>query len=206
MALPTPAEVRAHLEGFNITASVSSDAFITDERDNNVVPFVEGFIGASVSVVRTITEYLSGTGTTRLILNNRLATAIVSIVIVRGEDFIGNLSLNSFDLIPGEGIVKAKTNISEGMYFTLFPKGESNLKVTYTIGGTLPADLAHAIKKLTCIKVLQNIEGRTGGGELSTQGFSRNYGNLGKYSNIRKQFNNEAMNILRRYSTAVVGS
>jgi hypothetical protein len=206
-SIPTPAEARAHLEDFcAVNASTISDAFITDERDNNIVPHVNNFCRTNVSTLQTVTEYYSGNGSTILILNRRNITTLLDIQIVRGEPFLTQISLSSVDLIPNEGILKAKKNLNEGLYFVLFPKGEDNIKVQYTYGGVLNDDVAMAIKKLMCVAILDNIEGRTGGGDLSVQNYNRSFGSMGKYSNIRKRLSNAATNILRRYTSAVVGA
>ena len=162
-AIPDADSMRAHLEGYNITTSILSDTWIEDERDNTIVPFVEEYTG-SLSAEETKTEYYSGNGTDTLMLNRRNINSLVSIEFVRAGDLLGNISLGSIQLIASEGILKAKTNISEGLLFSLFSKGEKNIRIAYKIGGTVKDDIEMAIKKLTCVAMLTNLEGRTGGG------------------------------------------
>lgn len=204
--MPTVQECRDHLEGYNITTSILSTAWITDEMTYNVLPMVEQITG-DLSAAETITDYLSGNGGKTLILHRRNSTiTLVSITLVSSSDIIGTIPLTSVELIAKEGILRAKTLISEGLYFPLFPHGQKNIKVVYTIGGSVPDDIEMAIKKLTCITMLDNLEGRTGGGALTVQGFSRQYGDKGKYTNIRNRLNRAATTILKRYTSAVVGS
>jgi hypothetical protein len=59
---------------------------------------------------------------------------------------------------------------------------------------------------LSACACLTEIEGRTGGGDLNVQAFGRSYGNMGKYTHVRTQFNNQAMMILKKYMTPVIGA
>lgn len=204
--IPTATEIRDHLEGYNITTSIISDAFIVDERDNNIIPFIESVCRTSLSAEKEVTEWYSGNGTSILILNRRNINSVSTIQLVSGEDVTAVINPASIDKILAEGILKVKSGLSEYFNWRIFPKGEDNLKITYKYGGTITGDIAMAVKKLVCSTILDNLEGSTGGGDLSTQGFSRNYGEMGKYTNIRKRLNSQAMAILNRYKTAVVGA
>ena len=204
-SIPSVTDCRSHLEGYNITTSILSDAWITDERDNSIIPFVETFTG-NLSAEEEITEYYSGNGTDSLILNRRNINSITSIQYVNYSGALGAVSINSVVLIAGQGIVKAKANMDEGLYNILFSKGNKNIKVVYKIGGTVADDIEMAIKKLTCCAMLDNLEGRTGGGSLTVQGFGRQYGDKGKYTNIRARLYRQALLALRRYQSSVVGS
>ena len=206
MALPTVDEIRnIFLEGYDITTSIASDSFIERRRDKVVVPFVENFIRTSISTQQTAVEYYNGNGTTTLILNRRNIVSLTKIELVGVQDIIGTISLASIEIIPDQGILKAKTTLSEGAFFALFPKGKRNIKVTYVHGGTLDDDVAEAIGLLTAVSVLDHVGNRTGGGALGVQAFSRNYGAGSKYTNAIKSMRNEAITILNRYSSGVVG-
>ncbi len=207
MAIPTATEARNHLEGYQVNSSILSDGWIEDERDGNVVPYVESYTKRSISdeTEQEVTEFYSGVGTSILILNRRPVNELVNLELVRGDE-LGPISVQSHEPIGSQGLLKAKTNLSEGIFFSIFPKGEKNIKVTYKYSGALPADLKMAIKKLMCVKMLQNISSRTGGGSLSTQGFSRNYGDRGKYTNAMNELSRDAHAIMNRYKSAVVGS
>ncbi len=206
MALPSASEIRSHLEGYNITSSKVSDSWINDERDEVVVPYVEDQVGFSLESEDTKIDYHSGNGRSVLYLNRRGITEIVSVDLVRASDIIGTISLSSFELNSDEGFLKAVSNFSEGIWSVLFPKGDKNIKVTYTIGGTLTTRLNTIVKKFTCISMLDLIEGRTGGGSLGVQAFNRNYGDKGKYTNIRGRLNKAAVVLLRKFQTGVTGS
>lgn len=205
-SLPTVSECRAHLEGYNITTSIMSDAWITDERDNTIVPFVERILKTDLDTEQEVTEYYSGTAEEVLILNRRNVTEVTQVEFVQGEEYTSRIDNTSYVLIGG-GMLRSLMGFTQGMYiYKLWPKGKKNIKVTYKYGGVIENDVKQAIKKLTCVAMLENIEGRTGGGALTVQSFSRNYGNTGKYHNIRMQLGRKAMALLRKYMTGVVGS
>jgi hypothetical protein len=203
-----PIDMRNHLEGYcEVTTSSISDAWIIDERDNTVIPYVNNFCQTDIQTEQTAVEWYSGNGTDTMILNRRNINSIVSIELVKAYNIFAGISVSSVDIISAEGILKAKTNLNEGLYVVLFPKGKDNIKITYKYGGSLPNDLKQAVKKLCCILMLDNIEGRTGGGGLGVMAYNKVYGNMGKYSNIRKRLSDQAHTILRRYSNSgVVGA
>lgn len=206
MSLPTYADVLAQLEGYCVTDGIVSNTFITDQLNNVVIPYVENFCRNSFSVLKQVVEYYSGTGKDELILNRKNVVEIIGIRLVSGNDIDTTINIASLELITRAGILKVKSGLSEYYNYRIFPKGNDNIKVTYTYGGTCPADVSQAMQKLTAIIVLDQIEGRTGGGQLSGQAYNRQYGNMGKFSNIRKRFNQQAHAILRRYSTGIVGA
>lgn len=205
-AIPTVQDMRDHLEGYCITNTVLSDQWITDERDLTVVPYVEQAIRRSLSQEEEITEYISGTSEGTVMLSRRDINSLVSIELVHHSDFDSHISLNSVILIPEKGIVKSVANFPEYSYSRVFPKGNNNIKIVYKVGGTIPNDIEMAIKKLTCILMLDNIEGRTGGGSLAVQAYRRDFGSKGRYTHIRKRLSLHAMTILRRYTSSVVGN
>ena len=204
-ALPVAADCRSHLEGYNITTSILSDAWITDVIANTIVPYWENITGMSLSAETEVIEYLSGNGTSILMLNRRPVNSIEDVSFVIGGDSDALFDLSSVELIAAEGIIKRKYS-SINYRSRLWPKGEKNIKVTYKYGGSIANDIEMALKKLACIEMLGLIEGRTGGGDLSVQNFGRGYGNRGKYTNIRNDFSRKALFTVRKYSTAVSGS
>ncbi len=207
MAIFTPSDVRSYLEGF-IAASTSSisDTWIQDEIDNTVIPFAENFCRTSFSAVQTVSEIYSGNGTSLIILNRKNITAVLAIQLIRDTNYVSYISPAAVEVLAAEGILKARTNYNEGIYCTLWPKGNDNIKIQYTYGGTCPNDVKKALIKLTAILVLGLIEGRTGGGDLSVQGFARSYGKMGKYTNVIMKIYRQAMSTLKRYSTSVSGA
>ena len=206
MPLPTAQNVYDYLEGYGINSLVVSTTWIENQRDEEIVPYVEHQLGYSIDAEQTVTEYHSGNGQDTLILNNRNITELVSIELVRGSDISGAISLSSLELITDKGIIKARSGYPEYYIQKIFPAGQNNIKVTYKIGSAYPTDLMLAVKMLTAIAVLQNISSRTGGGDLSVQGFSRNYGGMGRYTVIIKQMDKRAHNIISKYRSSVIGS
>jgi|GEM_PF-4901652 len=204
--IPTALEIRNYLQGYNMTDCIISDEWIEEARDFEVIPFIEKQARTNLTAEETVEEYHNGISWDRIILDRKNAISLVSVKLVSGEDISGVIDLSALELIQGAGIVKVKSGLSEYYNYRTFPKGNDNIKITYKCGGVVNNDLALAIKKLTCVLILDLIEGRTGGGSLTVQSFGRDYGNMGKYSNIRKRLYYQAMNIIRRYSTAVVGS
>jgi hypothetical protein len=206
VSLPTAADVRAQLEGYNINASLVSDTFINNEMSDMIVPYIEKVCRTSLQSLVQVTEWYSGNGSSILVMNRRNIVQLITIALVRGSDFLSYINLDAIDLVASEGILKARTRVSEGYYFSIFPKGEDNLRITYTYGNALDAQLALAVKYLACITVLDNLEGRTGGGSISTEGWTRDFGSQGKYSNYRRKLAARALWILNQYNTSVVGA
>ena len=205
MAAPTATEIRNILEGYGITTSVLSDSWINDCRDNDVIPHVNETTRMNFSAEQTVTEYYSGNGTDILILNRRPVNEITDISYVKS--LVSGNFLNSIELIEDKGILKAKTDFAEGSYLPVFAKGNNNIKVTYKYGmDDYPDDVFRAVEYLVCAKMLNLIGARTGGGSVQVQSHGRNYGNNGKYTDIRKEFILSAYQILRKYMTYVVGS
>lgn len=206
MAMPTASDVRAYLEGYQITSSILSDNWINNEILNNVVPYIERYCRTSLVGLKTVTEWYSGNGSSQLILNRKNIVSLVQIALVRGSDFLSYIALDAIDLEQEPGVLKARTRVSEGYYFSIFPRGEDNLKITYTYGNALDAPLTQAIIFLACNSVLAFLADRTGGGSINTEGWSRDFGNMGKYTNIRKRLDRMAHSILKDYKTGVVGA
>ena len=206
MPLPTSQDVYDFLEGYGISASVVSTTWIEDVRDTEIVPHVEHLLGYELDSEQTITEYYSGNGSDILILNRKGITEITAIELVTGHDISGAISLSSIELLSGKGILKAKTGVPEYYDNRTFPKGKNNIKITYKIGEAYKSDIMMAAKMLMAIAVLAHISDMTGGGNLTVQGFNRNHGNMGRYSNIRKGLNKRVNNILGKYVSSVVGS
>lgn len=207
MALPTSTDVRDFLEGYGIDSTVLTSTWINNRISNLIIPFVERIIKRAVEGTEQVTEYLSGNGKSVLMLSRKNVTSLVSISYVSGGDYSNTVSLNNVILISGQGILKAVSNLSEGEYSRTFFKGSKNIKVVYNIGSsTIEDDLKEAIIMLTAEKSLAILADRTGGGNLNVQGYGRNFGDMGKYTNIRKDLKRSAMDILRNYKTGIVGT
>ena len=207
MSLPTGNDILTFLEGYGITSQILTTAWLENRRDGFVVPYVERITRQSFSGVATVTEYYSGNGKNILILNRKPVVSVTEIRYVLGSNNISILNLGNIEVVQSEGILKAKRNYEESFYLPVFAKGDYNIKVTYTYGYvTCPADVAEAITYLCAWSALNFIGARTGGGSLSTQGYSRNYGELGKYTDILRSLQAQAHAILSPYMTSVIGN
>jgi len=203
VAAPEPKEIRDLLEGYNIDVQLS-DAWIKDKRDSFVIPWVEAKTKLSFTEVKTVTEYYSGTGNSILVLRHRPIVELIAINytnVPSNQFYISPLAIQQ---IPDEGILKARANFNEANYVPIFARGVKNLRVTYSYGMTdYPADIKHAIKCFVAEKMLGHIANRTGGGTISIQAFSRNYGSRGKFSDIRNELARDGHAIMRKYMTGV---
>lgn len=204
--IPTATEIFLFLNGYGINGSVIDEEWVEENRDNFVIPYIENAIGYSIASEQTITEYHSGNNTGILFLNRKYINSLETIDFVSGNDIVTTISTSSIELLGDKGVLKAKAGFPEYYGLRVFPKGKNNIKVSYKIGGTLPKDLAFVIKCLTSILILDNIEGRTGGGDLGVQGFNRSFGTMGRYTNIRKRLKALALTTIKRYGSSVVGS
>lgn len=208
-SLPTAADVRAELENYvGVDSSLVTDTWITNRLTKFVIPWVEKKIKTPLTAgsIQT-TEFLSGTGSSILILSHKPILSIDAMIFVSAVN-MPNLSLSNITYDPAEGFIKAKGVADElGGSGYMFPRGQKNIRVTYTYGfGTLPDDLMQALIYLTAEAVLGHIEGMTGGGSPTANSFSKSYGNRGKYTNIRNDLARMALTILKSYWTGVVGS
>src|ERR1035437_10287422 len=62
MILPVAADIRSYMEGYGISASIISDAWINAEITNFVVPYVERYARTKLMTLATATEWYSGNG------------------------------------------------------------------------------------------------------------------------------------------------
>jgi hypothetical protein len=206
MPVPTALEIRNFLEGYGVDHLVLSDDWIDDRIANNVVPYVERITRLSFSAIASVTELYSGNGKNIMLLNRRPIVAVTSIRYVLGGSNLTYLNLNNIEISKQQGILKAKRNYEESYYLPVFAKGDYNIEVTYTYGyATMPNDVSEAVKYLTCEQLLGFIASRTGGGDLSGEGWSRSFGTRGKYSAIRNDLARQARFLLARYMTRIVG-
>ena len=208
MQLPTACDIRDKtLQGFNITEQIVCDDFIDDAICRQILPYVNDFTRNSFGKITQAVEYHNGTGKDEMMLDRKNIVSLDAIRLVSGNDIDTTINIASLEIIYGRGVLKVKSGLSEYYNYRIFPKGNDNIKVTYSYGTyDIPPDIFQAISMLTAIIVLDQMEGRTGGGQLSGQNYQRQYGNMGKFGNVRKRFNQQAHAILRRYSSSVVGA
>lgn len=193
----TPANLYAELECYGINASVLSHAWIEAKRDQFIVPWVERKtrIPVSTSTRQYTDEFYSGTGSSILMLRRRFISSVDSLQLVNGGDFSANLNVGALEIISREGILKSRRNFDESAGPAYFPRGNDNIKISYTV--SVPSDiqdaLCHAVKCFLAEKALGSIASRTGGGDLSIQSFSRQFGRRGRWSHIRNDYAREGM-------------
>ncbi len=205
VTMPTAAEIRQLLENYGITSSVISDEWLETTRDDYVIPWVEGKIRKSLTKLQTVEEFYSGNGEPVLVLRRRPVVAIVSISYTDVAPDQPPLSAAAVTLLAAEGMVRAR--VVDGQYCHTFRRGTKNLRVRYQVGYTdPPPKLRDAIKCLVAEEALGQIADQTGGGNLTVQSFGRQYGNRGKYTNIRNQLARRALASLRSEMTGVGSS
>lgn len=208
-AIPTPNEVRANLEGYMITQGVISDAWISNRINRKVVPWVNNYIRSDLLNVQTKTKLYSGTGTQILLLDEVGILAVQNITLVSYVNLPFFLSPSSVVVDGPRGILRIKVAlVAPSAAYTFFPKGDKNIQITYTVGfgGLLPVDIYQAVIDLASVEVLRLLADRTGGGSLRTQGYDKNYGDHGKYTNLRKTLSDSAIAALMPYTSREIGS
>ena len=184
---------------------VLTDDWFNDCLNNEVQPYVEAKCRQKFDQIETVTEYYDGTGSSILVLRRRPVVSLVSLSYTNVDSNLYYLTPTAMVLIPDDGVLKAKANFNESTYTPIFWKGQRNLRVEYQVGwATCPADVAQAIKYMMAESGLGQIADQTGGGGLSLQAFSREYGDRGRYTNIRNMFAAKAYGLLRKYMTGTI--
>jgi hypothetical protein len=184
-----------------------SDDWLSNTRDYQIIPIVKRTTGISFSGMQRITEYHSGTGSSILILNRRPIVEVHAINLITNPENWVYVSPGSVDPIAEEGILKLKVLLESWQnYVPAFPRGTDNIKVDYTYGyDGIPCDICRAVNMLVASHALAQIGARSGGGSLSVQGYSKNYGSRGKYTDYRNELERYAHAILRRYVMGLIG-
>lgn len=188
--------------------SLLSDEWINKRKNNFVIPHVKRITRQSFDATAQVTEYYNGNASTILVLNRRPIVSLDDINLVNIPQDTSYISVSSIEVITAEGILKVKSNFEESQQWNpIFPKGKYNIKVTYTYGmADCPDDVSEAIIYLTSSVILGHLASRTGGGDLSVQSFSRNWGSdRGKWGQWRSEIERMGMSLLRKYMTGVVG-
>lgn len=203
----TPAEVYAELECYGVSSANISTTWIERRRDKFIKPFLRKRTRLPLEGSETIlSEVHSGTGEQILTLNRRFVSSVERIKILTSNT-VNTVDIGSIQILSREGILKSMMSYESATSYPMFPKGKNNLLVDYTV--TVPpdaeADICEAIIYLLCEKVLGQLASRTGGGNLSVQGFSRDFGPRGRWSHVRNDFARDAAALLKPYMTGVVG-
>ena len=202
----TAQNVRDFLEGYCIDQTQLSNTWIDSRLKGFIIPYVERVTRLSISGVKSYVELYSGNGKSILILNRKPIISIQDIRYIVGGINFPSFPLSSIEVVQNEGVLKAKQNWEASYTLPLFAKGDYNIRVTYTAGfDIIPDDLNEAVLYLTAEQALVFIGARTGGGSISTQGYSRNYGSRGMFQDIRNDLARQAHFILNNYATGIVG-
>ena len=204
--LPTATEIRDYLEGYCVTEARLTDIWIARRRDA-VIKWIERAVGQTVTAETQYTEYLSGTGSSLLILSRRPVVSLDSIeYVIAPPDYEATMGLGSIELIAAEGVIKSRLDVEAGLRDT-FVKGSYNIKVVYTAGTLVPdAEIREAIMALTAERMLSHLSSLTGGGNIGVAGYQRNYGEKGKYSQARKELAKWGLSNLAGRISGVTGS
>lgn len=200
---PTPADIFAYLEGYGIDNTCVSDPWLEARIDRRIIPFVEKYTRQVFGGIQTITRSYDGNNTKVLMLDRKPVHEIIRIQIVSVEQYEGDFT--KFELEPETGIIRLEGYETHRTFEYVFPRGRRNIRVTYTYGfADFPDDIHEAMVLLTCELVLGHLASLTGGGDLSMQSFSRNFGPRGRYSHIRDEFSRQAKSILASYKSGVI--
>jgi len=185
---------------------VLTDQWLVNARDNEVLPNVQRWCRQKFNAVETVVEYYDGNGSSILPLRRRPVQALLNLSYTNVDSNLYYLTPSAMVLIGEEGILKAKANFNESTFCPVFWKGQRNLRVTYTVGyANCPSEVATAILYFMSEVGLGHIADMTGGGGLSIQGYSRDYGQRGRYSNLRNSLTRRALALLRPYMTGAAG-
>lgn len=173
--------------------------------------YITNRVGVSLSGVTQYTEWHDGSGNSELMLDRKNIVALVSIYVITQPNWQFAISSSGIDIISSQGLLRAKaaTDMEFQARPPLFPKGENNIKVTYTAGyATMPADLLRALLLLTQADALGDTAAQAGDpASINVVAWSRSWSNpRGQYGNIRNQMYAQASEIIRRYGSGVVGN
>jgi len=184
--------------------------YIVDPVLNKNSSYVESLTGISLNGVKEYTEFHSGQGTHELMLDRKNINELLSIEILNRVPDNGIISTSSIEVLSNMGVLRLKRIVeSANILLMNFPRGQNNIKVTYTSGyeiGEVPKEILDAIVLLTIADILGDQAGFEGGGtSISVEGYSQSFGAKGKYSEIRADYYRQAKVLLKKYYTGVVG-
>lgn len=179
-----------------------SDAWIQALIDDEIKPWIEAKTRQKFDGLQTVTEYYDGTGSPIMILRRRPIVQLISISYTNVDYNLYYLTPSAMQVIAEEGILKAKANFNEASYIPIFFRGDRNIRITYQYGyTTCPNDIARAMTLLAASETLQHVGSKTGGGNQGLPGISRDYGDAGKWTHLRKDMSLRAFALLRKYIT-----
>lgn len=171
-----------------------SDAWLIQTRDCQVIPVIRTMTGLTFDGITECKEWHSGTDGRFLYLNNAPIVNVKSINTTEGG--ISTEALAGLEIRKEAGIL-----VTNGR----FAKGDHNIVVEYSYGyAETPADIKRAVVLITASLTLSFIASRAGGGSsVSTQGYSRTFGNRGKFTEIKNDFDRWAYALLQPYYAGI---
>lgn len=186
--------------------TIISDYWLRTQAEKFIIPFVEEKTGQSFFGIAQTVEYHSGNGKNIMFLDKRPIVSLLDVRYVLGGNNFTILNLAMIEVVSAEGILKSKTNYDEAFLLPMFAKGDYNIKCTYTYGClTAPDDIYQAMTYLLCEKALGHVAGRTGGGNPGSS-VPRAFGDRGMFTEVRNDLARQAIAVMRKYMTSVVGS
>jgi len=203
ITLNVPTSVSQTSQPLTVTYfNVLSDNWIQNRITNRILPWVTAKTRQSFQGVQTVTEYYDGTGSPLMILRRKPIVQLISISYTNVDSNLYYLTPSAMQVIADEGILKAKANFNESSYIPIFFRGDRNIRIMYSYGyNTCPGDIGEAIAMLTADVCLEHIASKTGGGNLTVQAFTRDFGEAGRYSTHRKNLTKQAWALMKPYMT-----
>lgn len=204
--VPTAQELYEFLEGYNIDSTDLSEAWVARQRDGFVIPWIQRKTGLSITGEVTEDEYYSGNGGDVLVLNRKPIKSLndISILGVSGEY---QVSVSQVEVLKELGALRTVNNWAQDPALVSFwPRGTWNIKLNLTYGyaeDAIPQDIRSAVLYLMVDTALAQLSARTGGGSLTVENYSRDYGELGRWHDIRRDVTRWAISILSGYWTGV---
>lgn len=186
---------------------VVDDDWLIRRRDRMVLPWVKRVTRMSFDGIERVTEYYDGNGGPILALRRRPIVQLVSISYTNVDSNLYYLTPSAIQVIAEEGLLKAKANFNESTYIPIFYRGDRNVRVTYDVGfADMPDDVAEAVTYLMAEQALAHAASKTGGGSsASGQGYTKSFGDGGKWGNRRNELARGAMALLKPYMTGAGG-
>lgn len=189
-------DVRNFLDGYGLSgANVGvSDPWLKD-RIAFSIDHIEKITRQSFTCIKEVEEVFSGNNSSILILPRKPIIELISVSFVNLEHSV--IVGKYYGDLPA-GIVYAHNNQ------LAFPSGKENIKIKYKYGfEDYPIDIREAVYCFVADKLLGTIANQGGGGSLSVQAWSRDYGDKGKWTNARNDLARTYKSIIKRYSTGV---
>jgi len=186
--------------------AVLTDEWLANVLSGEILPNVQRWTRQQFNAITTVTEYYDGNGSSILALRRRPVVQLLNISYTNVDSNLYYLTPSAVVMIADEGIIKAKANFNESTYTPIFWKGQRNIRIQYQVGyANCPVDVATAMMYLMAEVALGHIADQTGGGNASFQGYSRDGGKRGLYTNIRNSLARRAHSLLRQYMTGAAG-